>query len=61
DQKFAKINNSETNSKRTAFYLYSYLKAYLNTATTNNSIADLKLDQALEKFITPSISLHILA
>ncbi|RIB26423.1 hypothetical protein C2G38_2163355 [Gigaspora rosea] len=61
DQKFAEINNSETNPKRTAFYLYSYLKAYLNTAATNDSIADLKLDQALEKFISPSINPHILA
>ncbi|CAG8793766.1 14708_t:CDS:1, partial [Cetraspora pellucida] len=34
---------------------------YLNTPATNDSIANLKLNQALKKFIAPSISPHIFA
>ncbi|CAG8795608.1 24795_t:CDS:1, partial [Cetraspora pellucida] len=61
DQKFDEINNSETNSKQTAFYFYSYLKVYLNTTTKNDSISDLELNKALEKIITSTINPHILA
>lgn len=61
DQKFAEINTTETNPKCTTFYLYSYLKAYLNTAAINDSITGLELNQALEKFISPTINPYILA
>ena len=61
DQKFAEINNLETNPKRTAYYFYCYFKAYLNAASTNDNISDLKLEEALEKTISPSTNPHTLA
>ena len=61
DQKFAKINKLETNPKCTAYYFYSYFKAYLNAASVNDDISTLKLEEALEKTISPSISPHTLA
>ena len=61
DQNFAKTNNLETNPKRTAYYFYSYFKAYINAASINDNISTLKLEEALEKTISPSISPHILA
>ncbi|CAG8847743.1 18803_t:CDS:1, partial [Gigaspora margarita] len=51
DQKFAQLNNTETTTKRTAFYLYSHIKAYFKAAVQNDNISELGLEQALEKTI----------
>ena len=61
DQKFAKNNNLEINPKRTTYYFYSYFKAYINAAATNDNISTLKLEEALEKTISPSTNPHTLA
>ncbi|CAG8846559.1 9167_t:CDS:1, partial [Gigaspora margarita] len=61
DQKFAQLNNTETTTKRTAFYLYSHIKAYFKAAAQNDNISELGLEQALEKTIVPTIDPHILA
>ena len=61
DQKFAKNNNLEINPKWTTYYFYSYFKAYINAAATNDNISTLKLEEALEKTISPSTNPHTLA
>ncbi|CAG8854775.1 15265_t:CDS:1, partial [Gigaspora margarita] len=61
DQKFAKNNNLEVNPKRTTYYFYSYFKAYIDTAATNDNISTLKLEEALEKTIFLSTNPHTLA
>ncbi|CAG8846694.1 9937_t:CDS:1, partial [Gigaspora margarita] len=61
NQKFAQLNNTETTTKRTAFYLYSHIKAYFKAIAQNDNISELGLEQVLEKTIVPTIDPHILA
>ncbi|CAG8839278.1 45059_t:CDS:2, partial [Gigaspora margarita] len=61
NQKFAQLNNTETTTKQTAFYLYSHIKAYFKAVAQNDNISKLGLEQALEKTIVPTIDPYILA
>ncbi|CAG8855008.1 36081_t:CDS:1, partial [Gigaspora margarita] len=55
------LNNTETTTKRTAFYLYSHIKVYFKAVAQNNNISELGLEQALKKTIVPTIDPYILA
>jgi hypothetical protein len=61
EQNFIQLNNTSTNPKRLSYFFYCYLKAYFESAATNNEITKLNLKEALNKISSKTSDPQILA
>ena len=61
EKEFTELNNTETNQGRESYYFYSFFKAYLNTAASNDQINNYHPHQIIEKITSKPISTEYLA
>jgi len=61
EKEFIELNKTETNQARESYYFYSFFKAYLSAAATNDQINNHHPHQIIDKITSKPISTEYLA